>query len=51
MRFKDTLKQKFEHEEYPQVRKADLDAVRVAAHRGPTCEKLYFVICEMMTDI
>ena len=27
MRFKDTLKQKYKHEEYPQVRKTGVDAV------------------------
>ena len=35
MRFKDTLKQKYMHDEYPQVRK-----YMKAAHRGPTCERL-----------
>ena len=27
MRFKDTMKQKYKHEEYPQVRKTGVDAV------------------------
>ena len=49
MRFKDTLKQKYKHEEYPQVRKTGVDALHEkAAHRGPTCEKI--VICNMCGD-
>ena len=42
-------KQKYKHEEYPQVRKTGVDALHEkAAHRGPTCEKI--VICNMCGD-
>ena len=40
MRFKDTLKQKYKHEENPQVRKRGVDAVHgKLPHRGLACER------------